>query len=396
MPSSRFRKGSMDARRRAREALQRVVSKRNRERKDAQVQATRNLGEQAEKLGAERPADAIDEVRQVAQRAEALKPGDRLFAKDADVVDAGLRRLESRFGVRDFRPHLPGRRAPSTEERRTITAEIARRPLLLENPDPNGIVGFLANQERARTAFQRRLQDQTFATLALALFTAERPLPAPAPLEAFADPSVVFPDPLQDTGDSAGGHVVTTRTTAMASGGEGLLTYRWEKAAGVGSPTQPDDQATAFEASNIGPGPAAAGFFTCTVTDGRNTTAKAFVAAFFSNTGAPPEPLNAIARPLVIAGANRGRRVTTEEEVTVEPSGGTPGYSYKWQSATGVGAALNEEGQTTAFRAEGVEPEQTVGDLFTCTVTDATGATAKACVAATFSNKSRKGQNTIR
>jgi gliding motility-associated-like protein len=119
--------------------------------------------------------------------------------------------------------------------------------------------------------------------------------------------------------------------TVTAGGGTGAYTYVWAPSGGTGS-----------TASGLG-----AGTYTCTVTDANGCTQTA--SATIANPGAPTVTLQS-QTDVLCNGGNTGT-------ATVNPAGGTPGYTYSWSPSGG-----------TAVTGTGLS----VGN-YTCTVTDGAG-----------------------
>jgi|GEM_PF-2766895 len=103
----------------------------------------------------------------------------------------------------------------------------------------------------------------------------------------------------------------------------------------------------------------------------------------------------AIANPNDVTGAisRPAGGLAQTNESTVAVTGGMAPFSYAW-SSSGTMTATNPSAAATRFTAF-VEAGETVGDYFTCLVTDAKGQTATATVAASVSNYGRQSNGPI-
>lgn len=91
--------------------------------------------------------------------------------------------------------------------------------------------------------------------------------------------------------------------------------------------------------------------------------------------------------PMAVAGAvNRPSGMAAyTNEAAATALGGVGAFVYAWVSQSGGMTATSPSSATTRFTAF-VAGGDVVEDTFTCTVTDATGATASATITATVSN----------
>ncbi len=80
-----------------------------------------------------------------------------------------------------------------------------------------------------------------------------------------------------------------------------------------------------------------------------------------------------------------GLPTVTTSSATASPSGGTAPYNYAW-SGPGGWTINSPAAGTTSFSKAGVAPGTEETESFTCTVTDASGATAQAVLQATVRN----------
>ena len=133
-------------------------------------------------------------------------------------------------------------------------------------------------------------------------------------------------DPLCSSG-------ATGTATVTPSGGTGAYTYAWSPSGGTGS-----------SASNLN-----ANTYTCTITDANGCTTQQIV------TLTAPTAITASPSQTNVS-CNGGSNGTA----SVNPSGGTPGYTYSWLPSGGTGSTATNLNATN----------------YTCTITDANGCTS--------------------
>jgi len=85
-------------------------------------------------------------------------------------------------------------------------------------------------------------------------------------------------------------------------------------------------------------------------------------------------------------GYSKGSITISTNSVTVTVSGGVAPYTFAWTGASGAWTIINPTSDTTAFRRSSVGAGTNDSRTFTCTVTDANGATSSITVDAYVEN----------
>ncbi len=99
-------------------------------------------------------------------------------------------------------------------------------------------------------------------------------------------------------------------------------------------------------------------------------------------------PLSASATPSTVYGFSSGSGTATTDAATTTPAGGTPPYTYAWDTFDGPvpPTANSPAAAATTFTQTSMLPGDSYSATWICEVTDADGATAFAYVSSFWNN----------
>jgi hypothetical protein len=90
-------------------------------------------------------------------------------------------------------------------------------------------------------------------------------------------------------------------------------------------------------------------------------------------------PMSAVAAPATVSGNTFGTGTATTDATTVTPSGGTPPYTYAWQTVSYDNPTPPDvdspSSAATTFNQTGIGPGESYSAVFRCLVTDSTPGT---------------------